>query len=297
MSSVLLLTWYNPFMIKAIIMDVDGVIVGKTHGVNFPLPNKKVIRALKDLQEKNIPVVLCTAKFNHAVREIIIQADLRNPHITDGGALIIDPLDNKVIKKYVFEKNLARELVGKCISKEIYTEIYGINDYYLQKNHINAFTEKRTQLLQKEHIPVDSLLERIDELEIIKIINFTNNAEGKEKINKILAPYKNKIHYVWSHHPATDPYKNTIVTIKGVSKKTASLAVLDNLRISSEETLGVGDTEGDWNFMSLCKYVGVVGDADRKLKELAKTKGEGNYFFARSVEEDGFLQILNHFIV
>jgi len=284
-------------MIRAIITDVDGVIVGKTHGVNFPLPNKKIIAVLNNLQRKNIPVVLCTAKFNYAVREIILQADLRNPHITDGGALIIDPLDDKVIKQYVFEKNLAHEIIKTCISQNIYTEVYGINDYYLQKNHITAFTEKRTQILQKEHIPVDSLLERIDTLEIIKIINFTNDPKGKEKINKILATYKNKIHYIWSHHPVTYPYENTVVTIKGVSKKAASLEVLDYLKISPDETLGVGDTQGDWNFMSICKYAGVVGNASQELKNLAKEKGEGNYFFAPTVEEDGFIQLLDYFRV
>ncbi len=283
-------------MVKAIITDVDGVIVGKKSGVNFPLPNQKIIHRLKALHKKHIPVVLCTAKFNYAVKEIIIQADLRNPHITDGGALIIDPLDNKIIKQHLFDKTLALEIIKSSIANNIYTEMYGANEYYLQKDHVNHFTKRRREILQKEQITVDSLLDRIDGIDIIKIIQFAHSASEKEKIEKILAPFKDKIHYIWSHHPATYPAENTIVTIKGVSKKDASIDVLNYLKITPEETLGIGDTIGDWNFMSICKYVGVVGDASSELKNLAKTKGVGKYFFGSSVDEDGFLQILDYFI-
>ena len=283
-------------MIKAIITDIDGVIVGNKQGINFPLPNTKIINVLHALQQKGIPVVVCTAKFNHAVKKIILQADLRNPHITDGGALIIDPLADAIIKKYVFENALARELVERFIAEKIYTEVYGATEYYLQKNHISAFTKKRIQILQKKHITVDSLIDRIANVEVIKIINFAHSSAEKEKIEKILSPYKERIHFVWSHHPKTFPAENTIVTVKGVSKKAASLEVLHYLNITPDETLGIGDTEGDWNFMSLCKYVGVVGNASSELKRLAKEKGEGNYFFGSSVDKDGFLQILNYFI-
>ncbi|HVA97162.1 MAG TPA: HAD family hydrolase [Candidatus Acidoferrales bacterium] len=282
-------------MIQAVIMDVDGVIVGKKSGINFPLPNVLVIKALRRLNEKGIPVILCTAKFNHAVKEIIIQAELRNPHITDGGALIIDPLNEKIVKKHVFPKDLARTIVEQVLSQNFYTEVYGVNDYYLQKDHIGKFTEKRIKILQKEHTAVDSLLDKIDEIEVIKIINFAHTSEDRLQINKLLDQFSEKIHVIWSHHPATLPAENTVITIKGVSKKDAALEVLDYLKISPSETLGVGDTIADWNFMSLCKYVGVVGDASQELKDLSRTKGEGNYYFSPSVDEDGFLEIVDYF--
>ena len=53
-------------MIKAIITDIDGVIVGKKHGVNFPLPNDDVIQKLKNLHKTGFPIVLCTAKLSRS---------------------------------------------------------------------------------------------------------------------------------------------------------------------------------------------------------------------------------------
>src|SRR5260221_3580759 len=134
-------------MIKAIVTDVDGVIVGDKHGVNFPLPNSVISEKLKALHKHGMPIILCTAKFNYSIKDIIQQADLRNPHITDAGALIIDPLNDKIIKKAVFDKALARSIVEKLISNGFYTEVYGIEAYYLQKDHVSEFTEKRIKIL------------------------------------------------------------------------------------------------------------------------------------------------------
>lgn len=179
-------------MIKAIITDIDGVIVGKNPDVNFPLPNKKVINTLRKLHNRGIAVVICTAKFNHAVKEIIIKAGLRNPHITDGGALIIDPLENKIIKKHIFTKGVVSELVKEFVTHNIYTEVYGAEDYYLQENHIGEFTEKRIRILQKKQITVKSLVEQVDKIDVIKIINFAHNENDKKQIESILQPFGGK---------------------------------------------------------------------------------------------------------
>jgi hypothetical protein len=37
-------------MIKAVLLDVDGVIVGTQTGINFPYPSESVIKGLKDYQ-------------------------------------------------------------------------------------------------------------------------------------------------------------------------------------------------------------------------------------------------------
>ncbi len=82
----------------------------------------------------------------------------------------------------------------------------------------------------------------------------------------------------------------------GISKKTAAKEVAENLHVSFENILGVGDTAGDWEFMSQCKYVGVMGNASDELKTLAKTKGQENFYIGSSVNEHGVIDIIAHFI-
>jgi len=281
--------------IKAIITDIDGVIVGDKHGVNFPLPNDLVIRKLKELHKKGIPIVLCTAKFQSGIQELVKRTELNNPHITDGGALIIDPLDNKIIKKHTFEKQLVHEIVQRCIEKNIYVEAFGVDEYFIQTSQVCDITPKHTAILQQEPIIVDDLQKHLAMIDAIKVISFAKNDEEKATIDLLLEDVADMIHVVWTMHPTMLPTRVCIITINGVSKKTAAKKVLEYLKISPEETLGIGDTLGDWNFMSLCKYVATVGNESQELKNLAKAKGEGNYFIGSSVDKNGMIDIIDYF--
>ena len=285
---------YNHLMIKAIITDVDGVIVGKKKGVNYPLPNNIIIKRLSELHNKGIPVVLCTAKFGHAIYEIIRQADLRNPHITEGGAVIIDLLSNKIISTHSFEKQLIKNITSHLLKDDIYTECYGVKDYYIQMSQKNSFTDKRTEFLQRAPKAVSSLVDELSDIDVVKVVTFFEQDKVGSLAKSLEDNFGDNIHIILSPHPEFLPYTPAVITIKGVSKKSASLEVLKSLGISPDEALGVGDNPADWIFMSICKYVATAGE-NPELKSYAKKKGEGNYFFGPAADENGFLDILNYF--
>lgn len=76
-------------MIKAIVMDIDGVIVGTKRGYNLPLPSEKVQRILHELSLR-LPISFCSAKSFAAILKIIQACDINSIHITDGGSLLHD---------------------------------------------------------------------------------------------------------------------------------------------------------------------------------------------------------------
>ena len=282
-------------MIKAIITDIDGVMVGNKHKVNFPLPNGLVIEKLKALHKKGFPIVLCTAKSQSGVLELVAKADLHNPHITDGGALIIDPLDNKIIKKHILDKQLVESIVKTCLENNIYMECCGMEDYYVQKDQVFELTEKHALVMQKEPQLVSSLEKNVDDKEIIKIEAFAKDRDDMQRLNSLLKKFENDVHIIWTIHPKILPFQICIITVNGVSKKTASLEVLEFLKVSADETLGIGDTLGDWKFMEICKYAATVGNESKELKDQVQKKGEGNYFYSSSVDENGILDIFEYF--
>lgn len=49
--------------------------------------------------------------------------------------------------------------------------------------------------------------------------------------------------------------------------------------------------------MQLCKYVATLENGDDKIKQLVKTKGEGNYFIAPHINDNGIFDILNYFSI
>src|SRR3974390_2658127 len=107
-------------MIRGVIIDVDGVIVGDKPGYNFPHPHPEVIAALRRIEERGIPISLCTAKPAFSIQAIIDAAGLRNPHITNGGAVIIDPIDHKVVAEHPIEKMLARTVTLFALEHNLY---------------------------------------------------------------------------------------------------------------------------------------------------------------------------------
>jgi len=282
-------------MIKAIILDIDGVLSGSKKGINYPNPHSDVIHRLKKIREKGIPIILCTGNYYYAKLPIIQMAHLNNPHITDGGAFITDPLDNKIIKKHVIQKELAKRVIALCLKNNIYLEVYTDQNYFLQKNQIQNITKIRRIILQQEPIIREDLLSVTETEDIIKINVFVKGKSAKEAAVTLLHPFQEKLTITWTGNPAMPGIYPANITASGVSKKSAATEAIESLGISFDNVLGVGDTTGDWKFMQLCTYASAMGNASEELKELVKTKDEGNYFIAPHVDENGILDVFDYF--
>lgn len=282
-------------MIKAVVLDVDGVIVGDQPGVNFPLPHDEIIERFKQVNSKGVPIILCTGKFKPGIIELVKRAGLRNPHITDGGALILDPLRGEIIREHKLSKELASGITTALVDAAIYTEIYGTDDYFVQKDQMCDITDRHTPILQQAPKIVDSLTDQAAAKDIIKILAYAKDEDYKSRIESIAERFKGKIHTVWSLHPALSPYRLLVITINGVSKGQSAIEALKALNILPRDTLGVGDTAGDWKFMELCGFAATLANGDDEIKQLVRTKGEGKYFIAPHVNDNGAIDILNHF--
>lgn len=283
-------------MIKAIILDIDGVIVGEKIGFNSPSPHKDVLQALREIRAKGIPVIMCSAKPLWSMQDIIQGASLNNPHITNAGALLIDPLDNKVIEKHVIEPFLAKEVLKLCQDNNVYVEFYTANnDYFISEHQQGDITKKHFLVLQKNPQVASDLLGASTHQEVIRIMPVALNEEDKKRVEVLLRSYKDKLSISWGLHPVAAPLQFGIITALGSSKKEGAEVIMKTLNINFEDVLGVGDTTGDWNFIQLCGYAATLENGSKEIKELVKTKEEGRYFIGKSVDENGILDVLKFF--
>ncbi len=282
-------------MIKAIILDVDGVIVGEKIGFNSPNPNPEVIARLKAISGRGIPVSLCTAKPHFSVKEIIDSATLQNLHITDGGSVIIDPIRNKILKEHILDTSKAIAVIEKFIQNHVYTEFYTVNDYYLEKGQISKLTEVHAHVLQKEAIIVDSLAQTALLNKITKIMPIAEDEKDKTRLIALFETYKEDLSLSWGIHPIALPHQFGIITAKGISKEQAVYEIAESENISPSEILAVGDSTSDWQFIKNCGYAAAMGNASAELKELVATKPEKHYFIGGAVDANGILDILDYF--
>lgn len=281
-------------MIKAIVLDVDGVIVGTQVGINFPFPHKSVIKVLKSIRESGIYVSLLTGKPVFGIEKIINDAHLNNLHITDGGALGIDPIDNQISFQYLIDKNLTRDLAEFYFKNNIYMEFVSTDEYYTLKDQINEFTEKRIKVLERSPVPMNDVESIINKANYAKIILFTKGEEqtsfAKQKFNEKFA--KN-LSLNWTINPYLLPYNLGIVTVKGVTKRKGVENISKYLNVPLENMLGIGDTMHDWGFIEICGYGATLNNADQKLKNLILKMDHG--YIGTSVNENGVIDILKHF--
>lgn len=291
----LLFTGLNIKMIKAVILDVDGVIIGEKEGFNFPFPNPEVIQALKAVEEKGVKISLCTARPHVALDKIISAAALNNIHITDGGGVILNPFTGKVVKQYPIEPIAAAQLVERLLEQNIYVEIYTVEDYFVQKNQQGELTNVHEKVLQRKPVLVDSIIDKTRNSEVVKMMLPVIPEKEKGVVEKICQDFTDKIVLSWGIHPIALPVEFAIITAVGVSKTSGAKEVAKNLGVSFEEMLGVGDSGSDWQFINLTKYGASVSNAADKLKELVLSKGEEFGYIGPSVDENGIIDIFKHF--
>jgi hydroxymethylpyrimidine pyrophosphatase-like HAD family hydrolase len=281
-------------MIKAIILDVDGVIVGEKKGYNSPYPAKEVIKRLASIKSKGIAVSLCTAKPHWAISKIITDAGLSNLHITEGGAVIIDLLDNKVLKTYTMETDEVAKVATTYLEAGVYTEVYSLDEYYIQKSQQDEFTQVHNHILQKEPKIVDSLIDQIAQSSVVKVMPIAENEADKARLVQLFKPFEDRLTLSWGVHRVALPRQFGIITAKGISKQQAALEIASYEGVNQEELLGIGDSTSDWQFIEHCGYGATMANGTAELKQLVAAKGS-NSFVGGHVDENGVLAVFDYF--
>ncbi|MFC1711749.1 HAD hydrolase family protein [Patescibacteria group bacterium] len=281
-------------MVKGIILDIDGVIIGEKKGINFPNPHPQVISKLKQIRAKGIPIALCTAKPQFAMKDVVIKIGLDNYHVTDGGAVIINPINKKIAKKITISKKIVKEILQFFLKNDVYTEFYTVNSYVIQENQVSDITRKHTPILMKKPKIVTSLINKSLTSGITKIMLVAKNEKDKLRIANMLKPFCKKVNIYWGLHPTALPLQFGVLTALDVSKKKGCMEVSKNTNVPFKQMLGVGDALGDWQFIKMCKYQAATGNAKQELKNLVlKNKKHG--YIGPSVNQNGIISILKHF--
>lgn len=282
-------------MIEAVVLDVDGVIVGDCEGVNFPYPHKDVIEGLKKIRKSGIYVCLCTGKSAFAIEKIIRDAYLNNIHITDGGALGIDPIDKKVSFQYVINWEEMSTFANFYIGNNIYMEFYTSFEYFVLRRQANEITDMHSFVLQREPRFIDDIDFISRDKNIIKIFLMTKD-EGQKKfiVQSFVEKFGKDLDIDWTYNPNLKGWQLGVVTAKGISKRRGVENISKHLNVPLANILGIGDTMHDWKFIKICGYGATMENADKELKKLVLQKRTHGYV-GKGVNKNGVMGVLKYF--
>ena len=248
------------------------------------------------MRNKGISISLYTAKPHFSIGNIIKEAGLDNYHITDGGSVIINPINQSIVKQHILDKELIKQVLKVYIENNVYTEFYTTQHYYIQKDQENKITPQHKHILQEEVVRMSDIVEESVKHEITKIMPVALDENDKVRVEKMFEELKIGLTLSWGVHPVANPLKFGIITAPGISKQEGAIEISKNIGIPLENILAVGDSTSDWQFIKMCGYGAAMQNASDKLKELVQTKDANHFKISqKSVDENGIIEILDYF--
>lgn len=178
-----------------------------------------------------------------------------------------------MLNKHILPSEVALRVASSLLEADVYTQIYTLDNYVIQSSQFGEFTNKHAMVIQSPPKQVESLKAALVDREVTKIMPIATDLIDKIRVDNIIRQFEPNVTVSWGVHPVILPLQFGIVTASGISKSIAASEILKSIGVSPEETLGVGDSTSDWQFIEPCVYGATAGNASEELKQLVLTKG------------------------
>lgn len=246
---------------KLLLVDLDGTLVP-----NLGIPPReftaspRLTQAIQKAQEQ-IAISLCTGRDKKTVIEVINKLGLIAPQIIEGGAKIIDARGKDLWAQYL-RKDSARKIIE--ILRKTKTSFSIV---------VNGIEILGT--LPKDNFDKISAILWYD-LTQKQVIGLKRRLSGYREIAVSVNKERTGSTVYLTHREGTKAH--------GVKKLMAILG------IKKEETIGVGDGEGDKPLLLSCGLKVAMGNAVQEVKEIAD-------YIAPSVKKDGIADVIEKFVL
>ena len=223
-------------MIRAVILDLDGTIIGKSEEVS-----DRVAGTVSRLSQK-IPISIATGREPAHALNFARQLGLTSPQIGDGGASILDPANGRSLWSVPLAPEDAREIVTsleKWGTAFIATNAKGS---VTATSQISDWNLVRVSALDLIEAGADALLARFDSNPTLQLV-------------KVYLPYND----LW----AVD------FTCSGVDKASGVLRLSQMIGVEPSDMVAAGDSYNDVPMLRLCGLSIAMGDAPDEVKAVA----------------------------
>lgn len=274
--------------IRAVLMDMDGTLLGKSQ-VAVSMGNMAAVQAAID---KGVVVIPCTGRvYNMLPPQLLTQKELRY-FVTGHGARAWDRVANESLYEDVIPAQQAAQLMEVLEGKGLYNEIAANNTIYFEKavtdnldiplvpeHHLwyvrdNCYTavEKPSEYFRKHNVAVEkmniygipqSLQQEV--FDAVTATGFIKHTRGAAAAN-----------LEFSHY--------TLDKLKAVE------AILNKLGISWEETFAIGDSSSDAEIIKASGVGVAMGNAPDDIKAIANDVTGLN-------TEDGLAQAFQKYVL
>lgn len=227
---------------EAIIFDLDGTAMPSAE---VSLPSEELIKTTRKYREK-VHLCAATGRSWPLAKNIIQALGLTDPCILSGGAVIADPVEEKILWQELIDKN-SLEAILKVAQQHDYPVTYAV-----------GLTKTKRQPKEITKLPLG--------VNTFYILNVAGDNVG-EVLKELIGIEHITISkaYSWEVENGIDLH----ITNKQATKEHAVIELCRILGVNPVNTAGVGDGFNDVHLFNPVGHKVAMGNAVPELKELA----------------------------
>lgn len=260
--------------IKAVLMDMDGTLLGKSQ-VAVSVAN---MRAVQAAIEKGVHVIPCTGRvYDMLPPQLLTQTGLRY-FVTSHGARAYDSLSGESIYTDLISPEHSAQLMRMLEGKGLYNEVAAAGTIFFEKAVSDNFD---MSIVPEHHVWYirDNCYTAVESPSDY----FLANGIGIEKMNIYGIPKElqqpiydllNSTGYIKHTRPGAGP--NLEFSNHTLNKICATDEILSRLGVSYEETMAIGDSSSDLEIIKACGLGIAMGNAPDNIKAAADDVTETN---------------------
>lgn len=245
----------------AIIFDLDGTAIDSP---DKKLPSQKLIDAVAQVKESYC-LSAATGRVWSFAKPVLQSLKLVDPSIISAGTQICNPVTGEILWQKVVNEDSLREVIELLKQYPEYKLLYNDgteNDYFYGGFFPQDFTAKEPVYFLEQVFVPDSIA--------IEIHNKLNQVKGVVCVMVVAQkPGCRDLHIINS----------------SATKEHAIAELLKILKITRENTIGIGDGHNDIHLFNAVNYKVAMGNAVPALKEIANE-------VVGSVKDDGMAEYL-----
>ncbi|UOB20399.1 Cof-type HAD-IIB family hydrolase [Macrococcus armenti] len=285
-------------MVKLIATDMDGTLLNSAHEVS-----EENIKAIQYAQSKGVTVAIATGRAFYEANTPVKPTGLKMPFICLNGAEVRDE-DFNIIYTSKLNNEQIKRITNVLKQHDLYYQVYTSARIYTEDKekdlHIyidiaekmghTPDVEKIRRSIQKridngslkEVQSYDEIYERDGEI-VLKFLAFSSDLDKIDAAKEALASYN-------SLAVSSSSRGNIEITHNDAQKGIALQAICEQLNITMDEVMAIGDNLNDVSMLERAKYSFAMSNGAEEVKQVAK-------FIAGDNEESGvgraIMQVMN----
>ena len=259
---------------------MDGTLLQSDKSIS-----QTTIDTVFEMRNKDVDFTIATGRIYPTVYDTIKKMKIQKPVILCNGAIIQNPITKQIYFSKMIEQKPFYEMLNLIDDLDSYFYFYTPDSLTCKEIKYTAkiYYDMNAKLTHDEKIKIKVIddMKTVNIQDACKIVVIEEDKEKLDKIKSSLKPYKEHIEIFSSY------WNNIEIVAKGISKGEGVKFVTNMLNYDKDNIMCIGDEQNDESMLLECGFPVAMGNASKKLKEIARfiTDDNNNDGISKAIRE------------